>query len=1014
MADFLAVRRIQRVVLYETKARYYLVGSNNAQTRFRVLKIDRTEPRDLVMSDDKMEYTQRQIKELLSTINAGNTLRSNKPYETASKGLSRSMSAYGILGFVRFLEGYYIVLITERRKQAQIGAHTIYKVEDTKLVPIPNESIVQKIQHPDESRYVKIFQNVDLSSNFYFSYSYDLTHTLQHNMAPLIGPKDKSDKACKGSWEAWGSIKCNSCAEPDLKDTQNKTNKNADRETLEVRRDVDGQQDQDDKGGQITSTLKLSEESKPEEKEVDVSDRDLAKKQQKQDHSSKESTQRDPEGREKPKQENNGAVKDDKDACAACEKLRSESLSRPNTSHRNVRISKPCYKFTWNKYLLHGFEGVVHLDWVLYVINGFLGQSDICVYGQPIYVTLIARRSARFAGTRFLKRGTNEEGFVANEVETEQIVHDASVLSFHSGRFTSYVQIRGSVPTFWSQDMKQVMVPKPQIMVDRADPYCNAAAQHVNRLLGRFGAPLVILNLVKRREKKRHEQILSEELQTAVEYLNQFLPPEHNIQYIPWDMARHNKSKDLNVMERLTVIADQVFKATGFFHSGHELHCNRLRRHPGWQGMRGQDYSDDRVGRCQTGVLRVNCVDCLDRTNTAQFMAGKCALGFQLYSLGVIDKPSVEFDSDAVRILEDLYEAHGDTLALQYGGSQLVHGIQTYRKVSPFTSHSRDIMQTISRYYSNRFNDADKQQAMNVFLGVFVPRNGILNIWDLPTDYYLHHSSTRNLRRNKTRKSYTQWLDGVVLNSLPYPIWEGACLGLSDLPDPEDSVILPRSQTIEDQQVDVFREFYSPHVLSVFETIYQLTMQKSCKDFMPSNCIDHSPFVVRAPFKSPTRRRVPVRKAVAAAPGLPVEESSDEDGSSDDDGLTDLSPQKNPSLSSTDISFKDLMPSMKKVYGVGLCEPDVESKETYDRFVHFGKVAGANRTSTASKINYHWRKHRPFNHDSSWQVKLPSVDRNTVMLYSGYTQTTRHGHLGVHMNSATLRTYRTYVNSFRQ
>ena len=26
----------------------------------------------------------------------------------------------------------------------------------------------------------------------------------------------------------------------------------------------------------------------------------------------------------------------------------------------------------------------------------------------------------------------------------------------------------------------------------------------------------------------------------------------------------------------------------------------------------------------------MNCVDCLDRTNTAQFMAGKCALGFQV------------------------------------------------------------------------------------------------------------------------------------------------------------------------------------------------------------------------------------------------------------------------------------------------------------------------------------------------------------------------------------------------
>lgn len=29
-----------------------------------------------------------------------------------------------------------------------------------------------------------MFQNVDLSSNFYFSYSYDITHTLQYNLTP--------------------------------------------------------------------------------------------------------------------------------------------------------------------------------------------------------------------------------------------------------------------------------------------------------------------------------------------------------------------------------------------------------------------------------------------------------------------------------------------------------------------------------------------------------------------------------------------------------------------------------------------------------------------------------------------------------------------------------------------------------------------------------------------------------------------------------------------------------------
>ena len=54
--------------------------------------------------------------------------------------------------------------------------------------------------------------------------------------------------------------------------------------------------------------------------------------------------------------------------------------------------------------------------------------------------------------------------------------------------------------------------------------------------------------------------------------------------------------------------------------------------------------------------------------------------------------------------MEDLYEDHGDTLALQYGGSQLVHRIKGYRKVAPWTSSSRDIMQTLSRYYSNAFS----------------------------------------------------------------------------------------------------------------------------------------------------------------------------------------------------------------------------------------------------------------------------------------------------------------------
>ena len=59
------IRTMQRIVLYMTKSRIYIVGSNNMETKFRVLKIDRTEPRSLKISDDKIVYSQKEVKSLL-------------------------------------------------------------------------------------------------------------------------------------------------------------------------------------------------------------------------------------------------------------------------------------------------------------------------------------------------------------------------------------------------------------------------------------------------------------------------------------------------------------------------------------------------------------------------------------------------------------------------------------------------------------------------------------------------------------------------------------------------------------------------------------------------------------------------------------------------------------------------------------------------------------------------------------------------------------------------------------
>ena len=50
---------------------------------------------------------------------------------------------------------------------------------------------------------------------------------------------------------------------------------------------------------------------------------------------------------------------------------------------------------------------------------------------------------------------------------------------------------------------------------------------------------MVVINLVKKRERRKHECLLSEEFVAHIDYLNQFLPDEHRIQYIHFDMARY-------------------------------------------------------------------------------------------------------------------------------------------------------------------------------------------------------------------------------------------------------------------------------------------------------------------------------------------------------------------------------------------------------------------------------------------------------------------------------------------
>ncbi|KAK3261047.1 hypothetical protein CYMTET_30031, partial [Cymbomonas tetramitiformis] len=143
----------------------------------------------------------------------------------------------------------------------------------------------------------------------------------------------------------------------------------------------------------------------------------------------------------------------------------------------------------------------------------------------------------------------------------------------------------------------------------------------------------------------------------------------------------------------------------------------------------------------QQGVLRTNCIDCLDRTNVAQFALGMVALGQQLYALGLSDTPKIALNSGAMAVLMDMYQSMGDILALQYGGSEAHNKVFAQHRGKWKSLHrSQEFITSMRRFYNNTYTDAEKQDAINLFLGHFVPEPGKPALWDLESDCYLHYS----------------------------------------------------------------------------------------------------------------------------------------------------------------------------------------------------------------------------------------------------------------------------------
>lgn len=104
------VSKLERFVLYETTSHMYLTASDALETQYRVLKIDRRIANPAYLADicqeDPNVYSPLDMLEMLDMINEGNR---------NVGGLRLTAKGHGIVGFAKFLDCYYLNLITQRK-----------------------------------------------------------------------------------------------------------------------------------------------------------------------------------------------------------------------------------------------------------------------------------------------------------------------------------------------------------------------------------------------------------------------------------------------------------------------------------------------------------------------------------------------------------------------------------------------------------------------------------------------------------------------------------------------------------------------------------------------------------------------------------------------------------------------------------------------------------------------------------------------------------------------------------
>ncbi|KAK8802946.1 hypothetical protein WA588_002106 [Blastocystis sp. NMH] len=312
-------------------------------------------------------------------------------------------------------------------------------------------------------------------------------------------------------------------------------------------------------------------------------------------------------------------------------------------------------------------------DLIPITIFGFMKIIPSLTAGSVSFtLTLISRRCIHRMGRRFNTRGADEDGYVANFVETEQIVKTASRQLF------SHVQIRGSIPLAWTQTPTMKYTPRIHIEDDT-----KRLRTHFDMLRGRYGRVLVV-NLI---DRKKDQLLIGCEFERAC---LKYDPSQESVRFVWFDFHQECKNMRYDKLSKLAGMTEREVREGEYF---------------------AYDLSRGEVTKRQSLVIRTNCIDCLDRTNVVQSVYAKQLLCTELFG----ETPSA-FDAsrDLTQAFNNLWADNADEMSLLYASSRSLKTDFTRTGKRSTLGALQDGVNSVIRYVNNNFYDGYFEDCLNL------------------------------------------------------------------------------------------------------------------------------------------------------------------------------------------------------------------------------------------------------------------------------------------------------------